>query len=74
MSYAVDDDEGIKRMMLCMVLCGESIVGNHKYIATNWPTKQNGDLFDSLKSQKEDIYVIKKDNRMYPMYLITFKQ
>eukprot|EP01083_Nonionella_stella_P247820 858783_1 len=66
------------KMLVCKVICGESYAGHPGITLTNWPKKQDGHLYDSLvdKHQHEPsrptIYVIHKDARAYPMFIISF--
>lgn len=68
--------DGVQRMLVCSVLCGESTVGKKKFTLKSWPTKNNSKImFDSLVEKKLNpgIFVIHKDRRIYPMFVISFK-
>ena len=69
-----EDQNGYQKMLLCSVLCGESILGAENYTLTNWPKKSDGAEYDSLSHENNDRYVILRDNRACPMFIVTFKK
>ena len=68
------DHNGHQKMLLCSVLCGESTLGNEDITLKTWPKKSDGDEYDSLANDDRDIFVIRKDNRVYPKFIVTFVQ
>eukprot|EP01084_Bolivina_argentea_P316247 548130_1 len=77
-SYSVNycsNSNGIRKMFVCKVICGESAKGNKKYELSSWPKKQSdGLIYDSLVDNLSNptIFVIHKDSRVYPMFIIHF--
>ena len=75
--YSQADENGYKYVYSCLALPGEYTKGNEDMIvppAKN-PKQNKAILFDSLVDNVKDprIFVMVKDNQVYPQYLITFK-
>eukprot|EP01083_Nonionella_stella_P039571 107615_1 len=64
----------ILKMLACKVICGETFLGHNRIKLQNWPKKQDGHIYDSLVNTPNNplVYVIHKDARAYPMFIITF--
>eukprot|EP01084_Bolivina_argentea_P150753 263238_1 len=73
--YSKQNGNGIYKMFLCYVLCGEMYIGSQNYQLTNWPIKNNGLMYDSLVDNMYDpkIVVIHENVRAYPMFVIHFR-
>ena len=74
--YSDPDGEGLKRMYLARVLTGEFTKGDPSIITS--PPKdmtKKHILYDSVVNDVKDpvIFVVFKDDRAYPAYLITYK-
>eukprot|EP01084_Bolivina_argentea_P277646 474085_1 len=76
MDYSYRNDNGVYKMFLCRVICGESALGNNNYELTNWPKKSSGLIYDCLVNNQSDpsIFVIHEDYRAYPMYVVHFRR
>ena len=75
--YSQADENGHKYVYSCLALPGEYTKGDKGMIvppAKN-PKQNKAILFDSLVNDVKDphIFVMVKDNQVYPKYLITFK-
>ena len=74
--YSKPDKDGYQYMFLCRVLLGESCRGQSKYKVP--PCKPNGSYqnYESMVNNltSPTIFVISKDNQVYPEFLVKFKR
>eukprot|EP01084_Bolivina_argentea_P046151 84977_1 len=68
------NNNGLKKMFQCKVICGEMIKGCGSYQLTSWPKKSSGLIYDSLVSNVKSptTFVIHENYRIYPMFIIHF--
>eukprot|EP01084_Bolivina_argentea_P076814 139258_1 len=61
---------GVYKMFMCKVICGKSCLGKSSIKLHNWPVCDS--LVDNMYNPS--IYVIREDERIYPMCVIHFKK
>ena len=72
--FCPENSDGIKKILRCDVLCGESTLGGFGHTLTAWPRKPVSKLmYDSLVDPGDPTeFVVHSDERCYPMLVIHF--